>query len=278
VAFDLVIPTEKQFKALTGRTGFSKILKTKNDLESVFTVLAKCDPHRNSMSGMHVKYFRAIRAACRAWLEANKTRERKSKPAVEDLLARADNRFLAIMEVLHHHEQKGTNVSEMEAAAQNPQVRSLPFGKDLTGQDVKRVGNQMVLPMESANPLHLGPRVQGTAKNMYSTQYKNRGGKALSLGAWLEHIYPANAADDPTGVFFKMTPTGGDKQYFESKLSGVTYCTPEQRKAYVREIRQGLLYDKVKTPSNNPSEYHTMEMQTHFSGPGWAIYVLGFDN
>jgi hypothetical protein len=149
-------------------------------------------------------------------------------------------------------------------------VPNLPFGRELTGKDVKRTGNALQAGLAAERgDRHWGPHVHNKMKALYD-RYAATGG-SLSLGAWADHVFPANLEDDPGGMYL-----GGANQASAPSAreisEGVKYCTKEERAAYKLEITAGVVEDVDGDP------YDTAGRETHFSGFGWAIFVLGFDN
>ena len=273
------IPTESEFKSLTGRAGITSLFKTKNDLGPIFQAVKAFEPYASNTTDASIPFVRAVRRACITWLNNNPGMKRKSKPAVQTLMRRADNRFIGIVEFNHRGEQLGTNVTLAQAKAAMPKRPVLPFATELhikhgtvLSRPIRRVGNEMQLPRERVNPLHLGPNIRGSAEQKYKSAYTQKGGSLLSLGAWLTHVYPANVEDDPVGNLLGSGSAGPWQLEFASKLGGVTYCTAEERKAYVKTIKGGIFHNIDDTP------FDTRGMETHNMGFGWAIYTLGYDN
>ncbi|MCO8123803.1 hypothetical protein NHH03_18810 [Stieleria sp. TO1_6] len=259
------VPTLKQFKSLTGRSGIGKVFKTKNDLDQIFAALKIHDAAGQGMHDGAIAALRRIRRECIAWL-LNHTNQRASHAAVQQLLESSNLRFLAVMEFKHFGEQQSTNAP---APAIKP-VPNLPFGRELTGNDVKRVGNSMGQNLANeTGPRHWGPNVDNRMRQWYGN-YVAAGG-TLSIGAWADYILPANAEDDPSGMFLGGTALPNLPSIRE-RAEGVKYCTPSERAAYKISIQGGKLFDA------NGTLYDTSGRETHFSKYGWAIFVLGFDN
>jgi hypothetical protein len=257
------IPTLAQFKALTGRTGVGKIFKTKNDLDEIFGILRTMET-----VGVHhasaIPMARQLRRACIAWLVANQGRVRVSRTAVSTLLDEAKARFIQETNHFYAGVQAGSN-----AAKTIKEVPNLPFGKQLTGKDVKRVGNQMSGGLVGEKKdRHWGPNIEG-GMNLQYRNYTQAGG-TLSIGAFTDHVYMANMEDDPSGQFLGAAQRSADD--LRAIREGVKYCSLEERAAYRLEIKDGRLFDCEGAP------YDTTGRETHFSKYGWAIFVLGFDN
>jgi hypothetical protein len=115
---------------------------------------------------------------------------------------------------------------------------------------------------------HWGPNVANRMNQKYGL-YTAAGG-TLSIGAWADHVYLADVEDDPGGQYLNMGQLNA--QGVREVREGVKYCTPTERAAYRLEIKDGRLFDREGTP------FDTAGRETHFSGFGWAIFVLGFDN
>ncbi len=268
---DIKIPTVKEFKSLTGRSGVGKIFKTKNDLDPIFAALQVVDDTPPTSGDRAIAAARALRRACIAWLSAagNGAANRASFAPVQDLLARANARFVATTEFRYFGSQSssGTDVPIKNKP-------HLPFGRDITARsgnarDVVRVGNQLDDHLkDEMKSRHWGPTVAASMNQKYN-QYKGGGG-LLSIGAWADHIFLINAEDDPSGMY-----VGGGQvsdTLRREVREGVKYCTEQERASYAINIQAGVLQDASGTP------YDTSSRETHFSGHGWAIFVLGFDN
>jgi hypothetical protein len=58
------VPTLKEFKSMTGRSGVGRIFKTKNDLDEIFGALKINDVVHNGTSDTAIDAVRAVRKAC----------------------------------------------------------------------------------------------------------------------------------------------------------------------------------------------------------------------
>jgi len=72
-------------------------------------------------------------------------------------------------------------------------------------------------------------------------------------------------------VYFKNEQVHNQLQTLK-KTERVKYCDENERKDYVVTIAAGVVSDA------SGNKYHTGTKETHFSGKGWAIYVVGLDN
>lgn len=262
---NIKVPTLKQFKSMTGRTGIGKIFKTKSDLKDIFGELKVNDAVGEGSSDSAIASVRAVRLACITWLTTNFT-ERASHAAVTQLKDLSNQRFHALMEFKHFGKDSASN----RAAPAIKEVPNLPFGRELTGQDVSRVGNRMGANLSGEmGSRHWGPHVHNKM-TQWHRNYQNGGG-TLSLGAWADFILPVNLADDPSGMFLG----GGSAMSAPSHreiAEGVKYCNETERASYKLSFQGGRASDASGTL------YDTTGRETHFSKYGWAIFVLGFDN
>lgn len=256
------IPTVAQFKALTGRSGIGRVFKTKSDLNHIFDALRWVD---NSGGSPNAKLgaVRELRRQCMAWLTANFGQDRASQAPVRALLDDANAEFINITNMLYAGEQASSNNPVPIKAVPN-----LPFGRGITGNDVRRVGNQLDSGLaKETQSRHWGPSVAGQMQQRYQ-QYQQAGG-TLSIGAFTDRVYLINMEDDPTGLYLGVNQNNIN---LRAITEGVKYCTETERQSYALEIQGGRVLDA------SGNLYDTGARETHFSGHGWAIFVLGFDN
>lgn len=256
------IPTLAQFKALTGRSGVGRVFKTKSDMRDLMEALKWVN---NSAGSPPAKLgaVRQLRRCCIAWIQANVGKVRASSAAINTLLADANAEFIVLTNGIYAGSQASSN---------NPvpikSVPNLAFGKQLTGKDVGRIGNQLDGGLaKETQARHWGPSVAGQMQQRYQ-QYQ-AGGGTLSIGAFADKVYLINMEDDPSGVYLGVSQANVN---IPAVKDGVKYCTETERKSYALDIRGGRLHDA------SGNLYDTSSRETHFSGHGWAIFVLGFDN
>lgn len=256
------IPTVDQFKSLTGRTGIGRVFKTKSDFDQIKEALRWANNSGGSPNAL-LGAIRELRRACIAWLQANIGQNRASQTPVQTLLRDANSELIRITNGLYAGAQASSN-----NAVPIKSVPNLPFGLQLTGKDVRRVGNQLDAGLaKETQSRHWGPGVAARMQQAY-TQYTQNSG-TLSIGAFADRIYLINMEDDPSGIYLGVVQANVNVREI---TEGVKYCTEEERKSYAINIQGGMLLDA------EGALYDTAGRETHFSGHGWAIFVLGFDN
>lgn len=261
------IPTVAQFDSLTGRSGVGRIFKTKSDFQEIKGALRAV---QNAAHNLPAKLdaVRRLRRGCISWLTANARRERASQATILSVLDSTKPVFVQITNDLFRNEQSSSG----DAVATIP-VPQLAFGRELLqrhgagARDVPRVGNS--LDSHYAREMqarHWGPTIAGAAELRYQV-YRAHGG-LLSIGAFVDRVFLINMEDDPTGMYLG----GGNSANVDALRHGVTYCDETQRESYALTIQNGRIHDA------SGNLFDTSSRETAFSGHGWAIFVLGFDN
>jgi hypothetical protein len=250
------IPTCGEFKKLTGRTGLTKIIKKKQDLDPIYDALQKLESYRMVYTVAALPFLRAVRKVCVNWLSNNsKGKKRASWAPVKDLLEQVDARYLQIVESVYRGTKPDVSQEEAKNARPDKPTNSrAPF----IGKQIKDT-----LARERALPEHWGPHVLQSMDARYKTAKS-----PLSMREWGHYVYLPAMEDDPSGVFLKYADNKDVRQGFQ----GVKYCTPDERKSYLIDFENGGLYDQ------DSDFFDTVNNETEFSGFGWAIFVLGFDN
>jgi hypothetical protein len=263
------IPSEQEFKKACGRTGIRAKFKRKNDLGPIFTALSQAAPFRTRRDVPAIAPLRAVRKACCQWIGVNQSVARASGPKVKDLCAIVSSTITGIVE--------STYGGVRLALPAKPTLKDV--GKrvmDMRGGAVGDVGRTLEESywIEKALPGHLGKGAVAAAFG----EWKNLHGTKLNFDNWLKHIYVPECQDDEFGSYL-MNRKGGLAAKIEAKrkndagreLTGVEYCTEEERDAYVISIQNGSVVDL------GGDTYDTGEESTVFSGKGWAIFVMAPD-
>ena len=272
------IPTSQEFKKRIGRTGVSSAFKMKDKiLDTILRDLHKAEVWRNKEYDTAIQALRKVRKACCAWIVAadKRGKTRASRPHINRLLSRIHDRINVVVESLYAH--------KVRTAREN--WNFLLSMHNLTDEDGKKLPHRDIgrklspgYVLERATAIHfVGHNIKPIMKKIWELE-TNRNQTKLDLNEWLTHIWIPQHEDDPTGVFIKyITQAGGNwviNTDFVSDLKSqrVKYCNAEERKEWQLTISLGHVLNK------SGELYHTGKKETHFSGRGWAIYVIDYED
>lgn len=261
------IPTSLGFKKRIGRTGLrGKFKMSDTSIDNLFKLLQNLEYWRGTESAMSLKELRAVRKACIDWLMANMAAQRASRPHIEGLCQAVHKRYLHVLNVLYGQSTEAKQVSTTKTgmSAVHDQIRMRRVGDDGAGKSLDKH-----YAVERTTSNHLPANAGGGAKVAYEKAVAAKETK-LGFEDWVKWVLLPCREDDPMDLFFKNGVAGG--HIADLKKDGIKYCTPRERDAYLLEIRGGIVRDA------SGSEYHTGSKQTAFSGAGWAIYIVDFDN
>ena len=267
------IPTSDEFKRRLGRTGLSNAFKMKDPtIDRILRHLHDAEVWRDREHGTAVQHLRRVRAECIRWIvENNKIGKRRAaRPRIVDLLNNVHARINVVVESVHGRRPK--------TARQN--WNELLHLHDLTDEKGKALPHRPVgrkldkhYILERAGKSHFVGHNLTQAKMRWDVEV-NRNATKLDFDEWINYVWIPQSEDDPTGVYIKYhTSIPGKYQAAPAAVGQldkqrVKYCDAEERKDYVITIRGGQVRDATG------SLYHTGSKQTHFSGMGWAIYVI----
>lgn len=242
------IPSLRDFKAMTGRSGIGRVFKRKRDLDEIMAGIVRVHAQGLNYERRYPELMK-LRKSCLEWLGANLFLTRASKPIVEALLRDVHEERVVLTNELFKGEQPTSN----KVHATPP----VPKG---------RVGNvmQKEVALERLER-HWGTTFAPGIHGKYQ-DYLSMGGK-LSIGAFCDRIYMQDRKDDPAGMILGIATGGLDEHIKE----GVMYLSERERRSFAVTVNGGLLYDATGTLLD------TANLATVFSGYGWGIFVLGFD-
>jgi hypothetical protein len=276
------IPTALGFKKTVGRTGLrAKFKMADQQLDTVFKLLQNLEYWRASDNLNALPPLRAVRKECISWLMANANAKRASRPHIEALCKAVHDRYLQVLDANFGLSKQAQQVGNTRAGmhAVHDQIRMLRTtggqatvsGKLQALKDGAGPGRSLDshYSIERSSGKHM-PAAAGEAAKMAYNRAAASGATKLSLEDWVQKVLLPCREDDPVDIFFKDGVSGGHIN--DLKKDGVKYCTPRERDAYLLNVSGG----QVRDAGN--ADYHTGSKRTAFSGDGWAIYVVDFDN
>ena len=255
------IPTAKEFKKYLGRTGFSSNFK-KND-EGITTILAllqNAEYWRGINTTGSLPPLRMLRKACIAWAVDNVQGRRAARTKIKDLCDVVHLRINTIIEYNYAKEKVQHEKSRLKGAMSSvhDEIRLRRGGG--TGKALSSH-----YQVERNTTSHIPKPSGAQAKARF-----NQADTKLDLETWIEQVLIPQTEEDPFRQYFTAGVLPG-AHLASLKNQRVKYCTPTERDDYIITIKNGA----VKDADN--SLYHTGDKETAFSGPGWAIYVIDFD-
>lgn len=260
------IPSERSFLREVGRAGLRLRYKRPDALMDDIAVALRHAAHWRAIDQMTaVPPLRAIRRACAEWMIGNAFETRLAEPHVIALGAAVHARICAVVE-----RNLGKSATEHQVADNRQRFRGVlddvvrsggKVGGALTG---RAMASTYALERQTGNHM---PAAAATKLQQVYERDRQAGVTRLDIDAWMTHIATPLAEDDPGQLVIGRD--GGNAG--PDALRRVTYCTPEERWSKCLSVRGGVILDADGEP------YHTGQKKTEFSGPGWAIYVVGFD-
>ena len=256
------IPTQQAFKQACGRTGPGKIFKRKNDLDPIFLALGFAEAHRMNRTMAAIPYFRAVRKACCTWIASNEAVTRVSSPRVKDLFDIVHQTINEIVEQTYGGRRLGL--------PDKPTLKDVVLRvMEIKGPTPAPVGKTLdeTYWIEKVLPNHLGKGAVAAA----FAEWKQLGNMTrLNIADWVEYVYAPECEDDEFGKYIPNRRLALAQKIVSGQ--GVKYCDAQERKSYVMTIKGGLVSDVQDQTAD------TSHMKTVFSGPGWAIFVMGTDD
>ncbi|WP_213805187.1 hypothetical protein [Granulicella sp. dw_53] len=255
------IPTSHDFKVLIGRTGISGVIKKHDaNITNILRLLQNVQPYRDQSTQAALAPLRALRKECIAWVMANLSRRRASRPHILELLNAVHRRIGNVIEAVFADRV-------IRQPRENWQILKERSNLEMNSRRVGRSVDPAFL-IERATPSHVSAFPFEPAFNQYREAQTG-----LKFETWMEQVLIPQSEEDPFKVYFN---TGGHvPSFLITRLrqpQRVKYCNETERNDYVITLEQGVFRNA------SGDLFHTGNMGTGTAGPGWAIFVIGMDN
>jgi hypothetical protein len=123
--------------------------------------------------------------------------------------------------------------------------------------------------VERSSNTHI-PKPGGAEAQTFYRTVRNAGHTGLGFDDWVRYVLVPDSEDDPFQIYFShgMLVSGPNLQNLKSRT--VKYCNPTERDSYKLTLGNNIR-------KADGGAFSTAGMSTAFSGPGWAIYIIDFD-
>ncbi len=264
------IPTAHAFRRQIGRSGIRQRFKKPDPrIDEILVALETVQYWRAIMDLPAISHLRKLRSACADWIAANAgaDKPRASRPHITELGRMSHVRITTVAEYI-----LGKSAAEHERRRIREAMTSVHDEIRLRRGATAGVGRPLDrgYAIERASGTHMPNTPGQQAKRAYENA-RTADVTRLGFEDWVEYVYLPLSQDDP----FDQLGFGVASSLIRDLLArgqSVKYCTPEEREAYRLQIVGGRISDV------RGDAYHTGMKETHFSGSGWAIYVVDFDN
>ncbi|HEX3635327.1 MAG TPA: hypothetical protein VHV99_07540 [Paraburkholderia sp.] len=267
------IPESKEFKERIGRTGISSITKKKDgQMDTILACLQNAGYWRDVPTPNAIAPLRLVRKECISWLVANPPSvTRAARPHITQLLNAVNSRINAVIDRNFVVNDQRTPQQLIQRLKEGFNIGTGLYVADRNGTVTRggRVGKRLAdgYLVERMTSTHM-PKMHFEGA---FTKYKKANTK-LKFETWVQQVLLPQSEDDPMGVYFTADDSRLGKFNQLASEDRVQYCNEDERKDYVITITAGVVKDA------SGDLYHTGSKETHFSGHGWAIYVVGMEN
>ena len=274
------IPESTEFRRRIGRTGLTATLKKSDpEIEELLKALQQAEYWRTSISAAALPHLRAVRKACLKWMSLNPEppfgKIRAVRPHIRELVDAVHARISTVVEIVYAAPTRKSAKENLGLLrTMHDHLPSRLYTSTADGEVARggRVGKRLDADYQverlTGRPAPADLR-NAAALDKYK-QAISGASTMLPFEAWIEQVLIPQDEEDQGTRYFAHSMGGASNML--RLPDRVKQCDKEERKCYVLTITAG----QVKDASGNA--YHTGTKETHFSGEGWAIYVVGMDN
>lgn len=262
------IPTAGEFKTQLSRGVCLARVTKKSDqiIDDILVLLRPLENLRGDTTAACFGPLRAVRKRCIEWMlePGNTPEQRKAYTKIRGLCDAVHIRYMTVVEHNFGQTEEGLQTTENRGmmARVHDEIRLR------RGRGVGRSLDDHYAIERSSNT-HI-PRPGGSEAHAFYRRVREMGHTRLGFDDWVRYVLVPDSEDDPFQIYFShgMIVQGPNLQNLQTRT--VQYCNPTERDSY-----KLTLGNNIRTASGEV--FSTAEMSTAFSGRGWAIYVIDFD-